>query len=188
MRRRIRVMVLILLAAAAAGQAASVPEPTLPANVDPSLIANYRLMEPALATAGLPSAAGLHQLPTLGVHTVVNLMSPAEGADAEKEIVEALGLRYVSVPISAATFRQEDVDAVARVLDDPAARPVLVHCSTGNRVGAVWTVWRVQRGRPYAEAEEEGRLVGLRNPALVAAVQRVLGRPGVPSPSDSNRR
>ena len=76
------------------------------------------------------------------------------------------------------------MDAVARVLDDPAARPILIHCASGNRVGAVWTVWRVQRGRPYLEAEEEGRLVGLRNPALVAAVQRVLGRPGVPSPSD----
>jgi uncharacterized protein (TIGR01244 family) len=182
MRPRLDVAILMLLAAGAATWAA---EAVLPPQVDPSLIANYRLVEPALATAGAPSAEGLRQLPTLGVRTVINLMTPAEGADAEKEVVEAQGLRYVSVPISIETFRQQDVDAVAAVLDDPAARPVLIHCSSGNRVGAVWTVWRVQRGLPYGAAEEEGRLIGLRNPALLAAVKRVLGRPGVPSPPDS---
>lgn len=158
-----------------------------PAHVDPALIANYRLMEPALATSGRPSVDGLRQLSTMGFRTVVSLLSPAEGAAAEKEVVEAQGLRYVSVPISAETFGQADVDDVARVLDDPAARPILLHCASGNRVGAVWIVWRVQRGRPYPEAEEEARTIGLHHPALLDAARRALGRPGVASPPDPDR-
>ena len=35
-------------------------------------------------------------------------------------------------------FSQEQVDQVAKILDDPAAGPILFHCASANRVGAVW--------------------------------------------------
>src|SRR6266568_4368274 len=89
----------------------------------------------------------------------------------------AAGLRYVWVPVSADTFSAADVDAVAKVLDDPAAGPTLLHCSSANRVGAVWTVLQVRKGKTLAEAEAEGRAIGLASPAMQEAVKRVLGQP-----------
>jgi uncharacterized protein (TIGR01244 family) len=152
-----------------------------PASLDPALIPNYRLVNADLATGGQPSAAGLQQLKALGFRTVVNLMSEAEGTGAERDAVVAAGLRYVAVPITPDRFRREDVEAVGRVLDDAEAGPVLLHCASGNRVGAVWTVRQVMKGRSYADAEAEGRAIGLQGPPMLAAVRRVLGM-APPSP------
>ena len=88
--------------------------------------------------------------------------------------MEAQGLRYVSVPISAATFSPADVAAVGRVLNDPAAAPVLLHCASANRVGAVWAVLQVQQGRTSEEAEAAGQEIGLSSPAMVEAMRRVV--------------
>jgi hypothetical protein len=38
----------------------------------------------------------------------------------------------------------------------------------------VWTVLQVTKGVPYEDAEAEGRRIGLRNAAMIAAVRRVL--------------
>jgi uncharacterized protein (TIGR01244 family) len=92
----------------------------------------------------------------------------------EEEIVKALGLQYVSVPITPATLSQEKVDQVAKALDDAAAGPILLHCGSANRVGAVWTVIQAQRGKSYEEAEAEGRKIGLTSPVLVEAVKKLL--------------
>ena len=124
-------------------------------------IPNYRVVRPGLATGGKLSPDALDHLKTKGFKTVVDLRTEAEGTAAEKQAVEAQGLRYVSVPISAATFSAADVAAVAKVLNDPAAAPVLLHCASANRVGAVWAVLQVQQGRSLEEAEAAGQEIGL---------------------------
>lgn len=90
--------------------------------------------------------------------------------------MKAQGLRYAWVPITPASFSLEDVQAVARVLDDPEAAPVLVHCSSGNRVGAVWTVLQVRKGKTLDAAEAEGMKIAPTSEAMKQAVRRVLGR------------
>jgi uncharacterized protein (TIGR01244 family) len=150
----------------------------IPESVDPALIPNYRLVLPGLATAGQPSPEALGRLKEWGFKTVVNLRPPAEGTKAEEEIVRGLDLRYVSVPITPATFSLDDVGAVASVLHDAQAAPVLLHCSSANRVGAVWMALQVRKGKSREEAEKEARAIGLSSPAMLEAVGRVLG----PSP------
>jgi protein tyrosine phosphatase (PTP) superfamily phosphohydrolase (DUF442 family) len=66
-----------------------------------------------------------------------------------------------------------DADAVSRVLDDPAAGPVLLHCASANRVGAIWALMQVRKGKSLDEAEAEGRALGLESPALVEAMRKV---------------
>lgn len=148
----------------------------LPESVPPSLIPNYVLVRPDVASAGLPSARGVQQLGALGFRVVVDLRMPQEGLAEEEAAVLAAGLRYVSIPITARTLSRADAERLARVLDEPDRGPVLVHCATGNRVGAVWTVLEVTKGRPYDEAEAEGRRLGLRSEEMRAAVKRVLGQ------------
>lgn len=141
-------------------------------------IPNYKVVGPGLATAGQPSPEALQKLKEQGFKTVINLRTEAEGGGTgpEKAAVEAQGLRYVGVPISSASFSIEDVQAVAKVLDDVKTAPVLLHCASANRVGAVWAVMQVQKGRSLEQAEAEGREIGLSGAAMIEAMKRVAGQ------------
>ena len=145
----------------------------IPESMDPALISKYRVVRPGLATGGKPSPETLDRLKALGFKTVVDLRTEAEGTASEKQAVEAQGLRYVVVPITAPTFSAADVAAVANVLNDPAAGPVLLHCASANRVGAVWAVLQVQQGRSLEEAEAAGQEIGLSSAPMVEAMRRV---------------
>jgi uncharacterized protein (TIGR01244 family) len=168
----------LILAAVALGERTLAVRPAadgpLPESVAPSVIPNYALLRPDLAAAGQPTEAGLGRLRELGFRVVVDLRAPSEGTAAEEAAVKTAGLRYVSVPITPETFRRDDVEAVARVIDEPGRGPALLHCATGNRVGGVWTVLQVTKGVPYEDAEAEGRKIGLRSAAMIAAVRRVV--------------
>ncbi len=171
---------LVLTALLAAGPAsfAGVPEA-----VDTTRFPAYHVIRPDLAAAGQPTAAGLAELKALGFRTVVNLRTEGEGAADERAVVEGQGLRYVNVPITPERFSLADVEAVQKVIDDPAAGPVLLHCASSNRVGAVWAVIQARQGRSLEEAEAEGRAAGLRSPTMLDAVRRVLAVPSAPAPA-----
>jgi len=149
---------------------------SLPEQLPPEALPQYRLVTPGLATGGQPSAETLAKLKELGFKTVVNLRSADEApiVAKEKTVVESQGLRYVSIPVTTGTFSIDDADAVQRVLDDESAAPVLLHCTSANRVGAVWGVIQRRRGRSLAEAEAEARRIGLTSPALTEAFHKVL--------------
>ena len=147
----------------------------IPETADPAAIPNYKVVRPGIATAGQPTPEALKKLKQQGFKTVINLRVETEpGAKEEAEIVKAEGLQYFSVPITPATFSQEKVDEVAKLLADPKAGPILFHCGSANRVGAVWTVIEAQKGKSYEEAEAEGRKIGLTNPALIEAAKKLL--------------
>ncbi len=147
----------------------------IPESADPAAIPNYKVVRPGIATAGQPTPEALGKLKEQGFKTVINLRVETEpGAKEEAEIVKSQGLQYFSVPITPATLSQEKVDEVAKLLADPKAGPILFHCGSANRVGAVWTVIEAQRGKSYEEAEAEGRKIGLTNPALIEAAKKLL--------------
>lgn len=148
----------------------------IPPSVDGALITNYVIARPGVASGGQPSGEGLARLKELGFRTVINLRTADEnGFVDEKAVLEGQGLRYVHVPLTAATLSDADVRAVRAVLDDAAAGPVLIHCASGNRVGAVWAVIQGQQGKTLDEAEAEGRRLGMKGGAMTSAVRRLLG-------------
>jgi uncharacterized protein (TIGR01244 family) len=165
------VLGIILLAMGAAMAVAG----EIPKKVAADAIPNYQQLSAGLATAGQPSADTLAKLKSLGFKTVVNLRAHGEDPIVEKEgeVVTAQGLKYVSVPVTPKTLSISDVTAVRKILDDPAAAPVLLHCASANRVGAVWAAVEVSRGRALAEAEAEGKKIGLASPSMVEALHRV---------------
>jgi uncharacterized protein (TIGR01244 family) len=143
-------------------------------------IANYKRLGPGLAVAGVPSAAAVPQLKALGFRTVVDLRTEGEGTAAERAAVESQGLRYVAVPVTAASLSVADVRTVAAVLDDPAAGPVLLHCASSNRVGAVYGAIQALKGRSLADAEAAAREAGLNSEAMAAAMKRVVAEAPAP--------
>lgn len=137
-------------------------------------IPNYVVIHPGLAAAGQPSPATLARLKDLGFKTVINLRAAGEpGYVDEARALAAQGIRYVHLPITPATFSAADVAAVRAVLDDPASGPVLLHCASANRVGAVWAAILAGKGKSLEEALADGRRAGLTSEAMAAAVRRV---------------
>jgi protein tyrosine phosphatase (PTP) superfamily phosphohydrolase (DUF442 family) len=55
-------------------------------------------------------------------------------------------------------------DEFLRITDNPANRPMFIHCTAAIRVGAFWAIRRVMRdGMSVDAALEEGKKVGLVN-------------------------
>jgi uncharacterized protein (TIGR01244 family) len=152
----------------------------VPQSVPPDAIPSYRVLQPGVVAAGQPSPAALAELGRMGFRTVVNLRPESEAGPGEKAAVEAQGLRYVNVPITPDTFSLDSVKAVEAVLADPKAGPVLLHCASSNRVGAVWAAVQVRKGMPLAQALDEGRAAGLK-PTMEGPLLRVLGAPAAPA-------
>jgi uncharacterized protein (TIGR01244 family) len=165
-------LLLVAVALGAACASAGVPE-----TVEPAVIPAFRLIRPGLAAAGQPTPEALRGLREMGFRTVVNLRQEKEGPADERALVEAQGLRYVSIPVTADTFSLADIDALEKILDDPSAAPVLLHCASSNRVGGAWAVIQARKGKSLEEAEAAGRAAGLHSPQMEAAVRRVLGAP-----------
>lgn len=159
----------LLVAAPLAALAAGIPE-----TLKPDEAPNYHRVSPQLATAGQPSADLLKKAKELGFATAVNLKTLQEGIDGDRKILESLGIRFVSVPITPGSFTLADAKAVAAVLDDPKAGPILLYCHSSNRVGGVWAVYQAMKGKSDDEALVEGTKVGLKSPAMVDATKRVL--------------
>ncbi len=117
-------------------------------------------------TSDQPSAADLEVAKQKGIRTVINLRHAAEQQDFdERAVVEKLGLRYTNLPWMKPEELTDEVFAEARRLLNTAERPILIHCSSANRVGAVWLPWRVlDGGLSVEDALAEAKTVGLKKP------------------------
>ena len=117
--------------------------------------------------AGQPGKDDLALARELGIRTVVNLRKPGELDWDEAAAVGSLGLTYVNHPFQApGELTDEIFDAVRGELARAGEQPILLHCASANRVGAVWLAHRVlDGGLTYDAALREAEIVGLKNPA-----------------------
>lgn len=118
-------------------------------------------------TAGQPDRAALRiARDEHGVKTVINLRRAEELGDFdEKGVATELGLSYVHVPFGGPESLSDEIFATLRAhLRDQEARPLLFHCKSANRVGAIWYAFRVlDEGADPGEALAEARSIGLRS-------------------------
>lgn len=129
----------------------------------PPDIRNFLQVAPDFCLGAQPRPEHFAMLKNRGVKTVLNLRTPGEHrADEEKAGVEAAGMRYVNIPVSYRNPTDADVDAFLKVTDDPANRPMFVHCTAGIRAGAFWLIRRVARdGMTWDAALAEATKAGL---------------------------
>ncbi|MBD9480413.1 sulfur transferase domain-containing protein [Pseudoxanthomonas sp. PXM02] len=120
--------------------------------------------QPGLHTGGQPSVEDLARLKSEGVRTVIDLRGPQEdrGYDEAAE-ARALGLAYIALPI---TGKDDITAAKAKALGDVLRAQdgdVLLHCASGNRVGALLALDAMASGASKEEALELGRKAGLKS-------------------------
>lgn len=137
-------------------------------------IVNYDRASPVIATAGLLTGDGVAEAKALGFKTIVDLRGPEEGTAAEEAAAKAAGIAYLSIPVTTKAPAPAQVPAFAEVVENPDNWPVLVHCVSANRAGAMWALYRAWRGVPAEIAIEEGRAAGLGG-SREAAVRQQLG-------------
>lgn len=128
------------------------------------LLKNARQPEPGLLTGGQPSRECLQALRDDGYQTVVNLRPNGEfDAFDEDQVVRELGLDYVYIPVDGADgLSAEAVASLDAVLADPKRRPTLIHCASGNRVGALIAMHAARhRGLDIDAALARGDAAGL---------------------------
>lgn len=125
-------------ASAPAAQVAPAVEPASTANADPAeLLRNGKAPLEGILTGGQPTPEQLATIAGLGYETVINLRGVDESGSTDSAAVESLGMTYVSIPISGAgDLSEENARKLAAALE-ASGRPAVVHCASGNRVGAL---------------------------------------------------
>lgn len=132
--------------------------------------------------ASQPSADDFEQAKAGGVKTVINLRQAKEQPDFDEQAaVTALGLAYVHLPWNGAEELTDEVFARSRELLNTAERPILLHCASANRVGAVWIPWRVLDGGLSLDAAVvEAKTIGLKTAEYEAKARDYVARNAKP--------
>ena len=134
-----------------------------------------RFPEAHTVVSGAIDEAHLEAVKAAGIDHVVNLRPAEENPSFdERSAAEALGLKYHAIPIKGAqSLTRENAEALDQILDQIGDAPVLLHCSSGNRVGALIALREAWiNGKPNEDAIAIGKRWGLA--ALEPAVREKL--------------
>lgn len=122
---------------------------------------------------GQPSESQYKQLSVEGYKTVISLRPLSEpGAEKSKTQTESAGMKFVNIPVAGASdFTKENAQALDEAIKGDG--PFVVHCKSGGRVSALFTLklgW--VDGKSVDEAMAEGEKIGLGG--LEAAIRKLL--------------
>jgi uncharacterized protein (TIGR01244 family) len=123
---------------------------------------NRRDVIEGITAAGQPSAAALETAAKSGYRSVIDLRAPSEdrGFD-ERATVEGLKMSYVNLPVDGAGgVSYANAGALDKLLAT-LPKPILLHCASGNRVGALLALRANADGVDDAAALELGVANGL---------------------------
>ncbi len=126
-----------------------------------NLIKNYNRATPTLATSGTISTGAVKELAEKGFATIIDLRTENEGTAEEKKNVESAGMSYINIPVTSAGINHKQLAIFTKAIENTQT-PILVHCASGNRVGALWTTYRLSKGINSKIAFEEGRTAGMK--------------------------
>lgn len=122
-----------------------------------------------IATAGQPKDAAFEKLAANGFRSVLNLRTESEGVDLkrERELTNNAGMTYISIPFVGSASDPSVVDHFIKAVKDPSNHPMLIHCGSANRVGALFMIYRVvDQGWTEEKALEEATQIGLTSAGL----------------------
>jgi protein tyrosine phosphatase (PTP) superfamily phosphohydrolase (DUF442 family) len=120
-------------------------------------------------TGGQPTEQAYARTAASGFRSVLSLRTAGEGVDLKREraLVEKNNLRYFNIPVVSSAPRPEQADEFIRLVKEKSNHPMLINCSSANRVGAFMMIFRVlEQGWPEDKALKEALKIGLRGDEL----------------------
>lgn len=122
--------------------AVSVFAQTSPSAIGNIHIRNFGQMDTNYYRGAQPKKEEFQQLAALGVKTVVDLQE--KPTSYEKSTVEALGMKYINIPMDDAEYPKDaSIAEFMKAVTDPSNGAVYVHCKGGrHRTGVTGAVYR----------------------------------------------
>lgn len=122
-------------------------------------IKNFGQMDYRFFRGGQPKEDQYNQLAALGIKTIIDLQDEPTGY--EKQNAEALGMKYINIPMSDKDYPEgAKIDQFLKLIDDPSIGKFYVHCAGGrHRTGVMGAVYRFNRynwsyDQAYAEMKK----------------------------------
>jgi uncharacterized protein (TIGR01244 family) len=128
--------------------------------------------------ASQPTPVDFEHAQENGIKTVVDLRHRAEHKDFDEAAhVTKLGITYVNLPWNGPDELTDAVLDQGRELLARGERPMMVHCSSGNRIGPLWIAWRVLDGKvSFEQAHGEAVQIGMKTPAYAEKAKAYVER------------
>ena len=127
------------------------------------ILDNAKFPDANTVVTGKLSPEKIAKIAEAGIEHIINLQPDSELSFDEKSAVEAAGIHYTHLPISGADdLKQVNLLEFDKALRAHYGKKSLLHCGSGNRVGACMALragWL--RGRKMDTAMERGKQHGL---------------------------
>ena len=107
-------------------------------------IFNYLSISDGIATGGQPTEKQLSLVKNAGYPVVINLALPtSENAlPNERKSVEALGMKYINIPIDFNNPTREDFELFTQAMVENKDSSIFIHCAANLRVSAFMYLYR----------------------------------------------
>ena len=125
-------------------------------------IANFSTPEEMVFAAGQPTPEQIQTLADSGIRHVISLRAAGEIDWDESGLVNAAGMEFHSIPVANADdVTSENARKLDQLLAQLDGQPVLLHCGSSNRVGALRARIAHDDGASLEDALAEGRRWGM---------------------------
>lgn len=107
----------------------------------------FRQLGPDLLTAGQPLEDQFEAIRAAGCQVIINLADEdaTDYLPDEPEIVAALGLEYLNIPVAWSAPQLSDLSAFFEAMRRYAGRRIFLHCARNMRVSAFVYLYRILR-------------------------------------------
>lgn len=132
-----------------------------------------------IGTSGQPTEAQFTAIQAAGYELVINLLPPTQGEALpnEREIVTALGMEYVSIPVFWNEPSIGDIEQFFEVMEENRGRKVYVHCAANKRASTFLFLYRTLRQQMARElALQDLNRIWTPNPIWQRFIEKVAKR------------
>ncbi len=125
-------------------------------------IANFSAPQDLVFASGQPTEEQIQTLADAGIRHVISLRTDGEIDWDESSLVNAAGMEFYSIPVAGAEgVTSENAATLDQLLAQLDGQPVLLHCGSSNRVGALRAMTARDGGASIEDALAEGRRWGM---------------------------
>ena len=101
------------------------------------------------------------ELKTFGFETVIDIGTPEKTAYLHRSETEALGMRYISIPVDGVVPSKKQVNDFTQNVINASDDMLLVYAPNSALLGTMWAAYRINLGAPIEFAIKQGRDLGM---------------------------
>ena len=140
-------------------------------------IYNFLQLSESVATSGQPTKEQLVTIREAGYQLIVNLAltTSTNALENEKELVEAIGIKYIHIPVVWEKPTLMDLKEFFKVMNSNSKQNIFVHCAANMRVSAFIYLYRlIQENYSEIEAKKDLNKIWFPNPIWQKFIEEAI--------------